>query len=119
MKPKRKTKPKANEASDVPVPNTGNEEVPPGARGRAFRRPESDEHGPGEGAGPRHATNDRGAPDEEYGAVDSNDPLAEPPAEQQPDPPEEIETTAYAGRHGGAIGGTPANKRAKEGHQQP
>jgi len=106
MKPKRKAKP----PSEVPVPNTGNEEVPPGARGQAFRRPESDEHGPGEGAGPRHAANDVGAPDEEYGAVDSNEPLAEPPTDEATD---EI---AYAGRSGGAIGGTPANKRATEGH---
>jgi len=108
MKPKRKAK--AKPPSEVPVPNTGNEEVPPGARGQAFRRPESDEHGPGEGAGPRHAANDVGAPDEEYGAVDSNEPLAEPPTDEATD---EI---AYAGRSGGAIGGTPANKRATEGH---
>jgi len=108
---KRKRTPKAKEPSDVPVPNTGNEEIPPGARTRALHRPENDEHGPGEGAGPRHAANDAGNPEEEYGAVDSNEPLAEPPTE------EETDEIAYSGRSGGAVGGTPANKRAKEGHE--
>jgi hypothetical protein len=96
----------------VPVANTGNEEIPPGVRTRAIHRPENEEHGPGEGGGPRHATNDAGSPDEEYGAVDSNEPLAEPETEEEPEGP------PYAGHGGGAIGGTPANKRATEGHQR-
>jgi hypothetical protein len=99
--------------SDIPVPNTGAEEIPPGARESAFHRPENDEHGPGQAAGPRHAADDVGSPDEEYGAVDSNEPLAEPVTDEETDP------AAFSGRAGGAIGGTPANKRSSEGHQAP
>src|SRR3954468_2860861 len=91
---------KSKEPSAVPVPNTGSEEIPPGATTRAFHRPENDEHGPGEGGGTRHAADDAGLPDEEYGAADSNEPLAEGPVEEEPDQP------PYAGHAGGAIGGT-------------
>jgi hypothetical protein len=99
--------------SKIPAANTGSEKIPPGARRRAFDRPENDEHGPGQSAGPRHAADDPGSPDEEYGAVDSNEPLAEPITD------EETDATAFSGRSGGAIGGTPANMRASEGHRSP
>ena len=103
---------KPQEPYAVPVANTGNEEIPPGAGTRALHRPENDEHGPGEGAGTRHAADDAGSPGEEYGAVDSNDPLAEPVTDEEPD------EQAYSSLGGGAVGGTPANKRATEGHER-
>jgi hypothetical protein len=94
------------------APNTGNEEVPPGATTRAFNRPVHEGGGPpGSGAGPRHAADDPGTPDEEYGAVDSNDPLADGTL-IDPDEPPEKELDAYGGFSGGAVGGTPARKRA-------
>jgi len=94
----------------VPVPNTGAEEIPPGARGDAFRRAEDDEHSPGSGGGSRHAADDPGSPNEEYGAVDSNAPAAEPAYEAEPD-----EKDGYAGLAGGAVGGTPAGGRSRGG----
>jgi hypothetical protein len=60
------------------VPNTGNEEIPPGATKKAADRPIHQGGGPaGSGGGSRHAADDPGSPDEEYGPVDSNEPLAE------------------------------------------
>jgi hypothetical protein len=90
--------------------NTGNEEIPPGATARAADRPIHRGRGkPGSGAGPRHAANDEGSPDEEYGATDSNEPLAdEAPVPEEQGPP-------YAGISGGAVGGTPAEGRATGG----
>src|SRR6059058_3830665 len=93
--------------------NTGNEEIPPGATTRAADRPIHRGGGPaGSGAGPRHAANDPGTPDEEYGAVDSNDPRADGTLTDQDEPAEEAEPEAFGGPHGGAVGGTPAGKRA-------
>src|SRR3954447_12989273 len=97
------------------TPNTGNEEVPPGALSSAGERPIHRGGGsPGSGAGSRHAADDPGTPDEEYGAVDSNEPLADGTLPDQDAPPEEQEQ-GYGGFHGGAVGGTPAQKRAKGG----
>lgn len=104
---KRKLTP--NPAS--PAPNTGSEEIPPGATRAAFDRPENDEHGPGSGAGTRHAADDAGSPNE-YGAVDSNAPAAEP--EYEPELPDD--QPPYAGISGGAVGGTPAEGRVRGGH---
>lgn len=62
------------------VPNTGNEEIPPGATTAAADRETNPGRGaPGSGAGPRHAANDPGTPDETYGPADSNQPLADEP----------------------------------------
>jgi hypothetical protein len=98
------------------APNTAKEEVPPGATTRAADRPIHQGGGPaGSGAGPRHAANDPGTPDEEYGAVDSNDPLADGTL-IDPDEPIEEELEAYGGFTGGAVGGTPAGRRATGGH---
>jgi hypothetical protein len=95
------------------VPNTGNEEIPPGATARAADRPIHRGGGPpGSGAGSRHAANDPGSPDEEYEAVDSNDPAADGTLVDQ-DAWREEELDAYSGFSGGAVGGTPANKRSK------
>jgi hypothetical protein len=89
------------------------EEIPPGATSAAADRPIHRGRGaPGSGAGPRHATNDPGSPDETYEAVDSNEPLAEPP-QDEPDPLES--GPPYAGISGGAVGGTPAGGRSSEG----
>lgn len=98
------------------APNTGNEQTPPGAMRRAFDRPIHEGGGPpGSGAGPRHAADDEGTPNEEYGAVDSNNPLADGTL-PDPDQPAEPELEAYGGPSGGAVGGTPAGKRATGGH---
>jgi len=97
------------------MPNTGSEPIPPGATRRAADRPREPGGGPpGSAAGPRHATNDPGSPDETYEAVDSNEPLAEIPIEDEPDPLEE--GPPYAGHAGGAVGGAIAEGRAKGGH---
>jgi hypothetical protein len=98
------------------MPNTGNEEIPPGATTRAADRPVHKGGAPGSGAGPRHAADDPGTPDEEYGAVDSNDPLADGTL-VDPNVPKEKEPEAYGGSAGGAVGGTPANKRAAGGRR--
>jgi len=97
------------------MPNTGNEEIPPGATRHAAERPTQQGGGPpGSGAGPRHAADDPGTPNEEYGAVDSNNPLADGTLVDQDESIQE-EPEAYGGYHGGAVGGTPAQKRAKGG----
>lgn len=102
------------EADYYEEPYAGDDEVPAGATRRAADRALSRGHGPpGSGAGPRHATNDPGTPDETYEAVDSNDPLAEPPT----DAPVPLELgPPYSGFAGGAVGGTPAEGRSKGGH---
>jgi hypothetical protein len=97
------------------APNARDEAVPPGATARAADRPIHQGGGPaGSGAGPRHAANDHGTPDEEYGAVDSNDPLADGTLVDQ-DEPIQQEAEAYGGFSGGAVGGTPAQGRATGG----
>jgi len=97
----------------TPMPNTGSEEIPPGATRQAADRPVNPGGGPpGSGAGPRHAAGDEDSPVEEYGATDSNEPLADDPRDYSTDedgPP-------YAGHAGGAVGGAPAEGRASGGH---
>jgi hypothetical protein len=101
-----------------PTPDTKKEQTPPGATTRAADRPIHPGGGlPGSGAGPRHAADDPGTPNEEYGAVDSNNPLADGTLIDQ-DAPVEEELEAYGGRSGGAVGGTPAGKRASGGHTE-
>lgn len=97
-------KTKKKDPAAVPVANTGAETIPPGATTRAFERPTNDEHGPGQSAGPRHAAAEPGSVDEEYGAVDSNDPLAEPRTDESPEGP------PYADRGGHPAEGSPASK---------
>src|SRR5262245_9261522 len=85
-------------------------EVPPGATRRAWDREiEPAGGGPGSGAGPRHAADDWGSEQEEYEAVDATRTPATPRVEDdtlEQGPP-------FAGRAGGAVGGTPAQKRTK------
>jgi len=97
----------------IRMPNTGSEPIPPGATAAAADRPIHKGGGPpGSGAGTRHAADDAGSPDEEYGAVDTNDPRMEPPP-PTPDPLEQ--GPPYAGISGGAVGGSPAEGRAVGG----
>jgi hypothetical protein len=92
-----------------------NEEIPPGATAGAADRPIHQGGGPpGSGAGPRHGANDPGMPDEEYDAVDSNDPAADATL-VDPDVESNEDVDAYSGPPGGSVGGTPANKRATGG----
>src|SRR5207245_8532683 len=73
--------------SKTHLPNTGNEPIPPGATREAADRPRNPGGGaPGSGGGPRHAAADPGSPDESYEATDSNQPLAEAPLADEPDP---------------------------------
>jgi hypothetical protein len=112
---KKASKPASvKKASKSATPNAENEPIPPGATAAAADRPIHRGGGaPGSGAGPRHATNDPGSPDETYEAVDSNDPLAEPELDEldalEEGPP-------YAGISGGAVGGSPAEGRSSGGH---
>ncbi|MFO0927093.1 MAG: hypothetical protein U0736_08625 [Gemmataceae bacterium] len=95
------------------VPNTGSEEIPPGATTQAADREQTRGGGPaGSGGGSRHAANDIGTPDETYDASDTNQPLADDPA--NPDERADL-GQGYGGSAGGAVGGTPAGKRASGG----
>jgi len=83
------------------LPNTGNEEIPPGATTRAADRPTNGGGPPGSGGGSRHAADDPGSPNEEYGAVDSNDPRADGPPVGQDAPLEEEARGTPAQKRGG------------------
>jgi hypothetical protein len=97
-----------------PLPNTGSEPVPPGATQRAADRPRNSGGGPpGSGAGPRHAADDPGSPNESYEGTDTNQPVAEDRADAGPASAEE--GPPYAGRSGGAVGGSPAEGRSTGG----
>jgi len=111
---RRAAAPDPNVEWPIPMPNTGSEAIPPGATAAAADRPTHKGGGPpGSGGGPRHAADDVGSPDEEYGATDSNEPAAEPPYEPL-DPLEK--GPPYAGISGGAVGGSPAEGRAAGGN---
>jgi hypothetical protein len=102
------------------VPNAGSEEIPPGATVQAADRPIHRGGGaPGSGAGPRHAADDVGTPDETYTAVDSNDPRADGTLGEYPEGddenPQGDPDGPYGGSSGGAVGGTPAGGRASGG----
>ena len=96
------------------IANPTTDEIPPGATKAAADRPIHRGGGaPGSGAGPRHATNDPDSPDESYEAVDSNDPLAEAPLDEEETL---VDGPPYSGRSGGAVGGSPAELRSSGGH---
>jgi hypothetical protein len=104
----------AREKASKRLPNTGSESVPPGATRKAADRERSAGGGPpGGGAGPRHASGDAGAPNESFGPSDTNQPLGEAPNAEELDALEK--GPPYAGSSGGAVGGTPAEKRSKGG----
>jgi hypothetical protein len=107
--------PKKKMATRSVAPSTGSEEIPSGATTRAADRPRNPGGGgPGSGAGPRHAAGDDESPVEEYGATDTNEPLADPTLEDENTPDQEA--PPYGGISGGAVGGTPAEGRSKGGH---
>ena len=89
---------------------------PAGATRQAFDRPLERKGGaPGSGAGPRHAAGDPGDDNESTGRVDDLHHLAEPPPVEE----DALEQgPPYAGPSGGAVGGTPAEKRSKGGHMR-
>jgi len=91
-------------------PLSSSEEFPPGATRKAFERPVDPGGGaPGSGAGPRHAAGDEGSEIEDYGPADSAQPGVDPIEEDVPEGP------PYAGHSGGAVGGTPAQRRTSGG----
>jgi len=96
-----------------PVQTPPRTEVPPGATRKAFDRALDPGGGPpGSAAGPRHAADDTGSESETFGRSDSTLSAASAPVEEEDwlemGPP-------YAGRSGGAVGGTPAQLRSSEG----
>jgi hypothetical protein len=74
---------------------------------------EEERGAPGSGAGSRHAAGDPGSPNEEFGATESNQPLAEESISEELEPEEK--GPPYAGPKGGAVGGTPAEGRSSGG----
>ncbi|HLW68082.1 MAG TPA: hypothetical protein VKS79_22380 [Gemmataceae bacterium] len=88
-------------------------DVPPGATKKAWERPTEPGDGkPGSGGGPWHAAADELSDDEAESREETGDTLGSPPPEEQgpleKGPP-------FSGISGGAVGGTPADKRAKGG----
>jgi len=94
-------------------PNTGSEDIPPGATRKAFDRPVDPGGGPpGSGGGPRHAAGDPGSDIESIRPTDLSESLAAPPPEEE----DALEQgPPYAGISGGAVGGTPAQGRSTGG----
>jgi hypothetical protein len=89
------------------------DEIPPGATPQAHNRPIHRGGGlPGSGGGPRHGAGEPGGGNTSTGLVDKNpegdSPLLEDRDATQQGPP-------YAGPAGGAVGGTPAQRRASGG----
>jgi hypothetical protein len=112
----RKTKKARPSTPEVEFPNTGSEPIPPGATARAANRPINPGGGPpGSGAGPRHAADDEGSADEEYGPAETNQRLAEDPVTFEPTEDPLEQGPPYSGISGGAVGGTPAEGRSKGG----
>src|SRR5436309_5601590 len=96
-------------------PNTGSETIPPGATRKAVYEPLNPSgEPPGSGAGPRHAADDPDSPNESYEATDSNQPLADDMNMNAGSEPEQ-EGPPYAGPSGGAVGGSPAERRSSGG----
>jgi len=91
---------------------TMTDDVPPGATRRALDRPTDMGGTPGSGGGPRHAAGDEGSEIESTGRTDTNQPLAEAPFPDE-DPLEQ--GPPYAGSSGGAVGGSPAQRRSSGG----
>lgn len=93
----------------ITPPNTGAEEIPPGATRKAFDREEMPGGGePGSGGGSRHMAGD--ANDQwDTGVVEGVDPDLDPTATAEDD------DQGLGGASGGAVGGTPAGKRASGG----
>jgi len=96
-----------------PAPATSRTEIPPGATRQALDRVlESGGGPPGSAAGPRHAADHIGSEGETFGPAETTRTPASPPLEEE-DPLEK--GPPYAGKSGGAVGGTPAQLRSSEG----
>ena len=87
--------------------------IPPGATKKAWERPTEPGGGkPGSGGGPRHAAADELTDDEAEGREETEDTMGSPLPEEE----DELEQgPPFSGISGGAVGGTPAEKRAKGG----
>ncbi len=96
------------------APNTGAEDIPPGATRRAFDRPENPDHGPpSSGAGPRHASGDpRGGAELNDSRQRHHEDLVPYGTRPEEDDRDDV---PYAGPSGGAVGGTPAGGRSRGG----
>ena len=92
---------------DMDPPNTGSEKIPPGATRAAFDREEMPGDGePGSGGGSRHMAGDNN--DQwDTGLVEG--------VEDEPTSEEMDLEQGLGGPSGGAVGGTPAGKRASGG----
>jgi hypothetical protein len=92
--------------------------VPPGATRSAFDR---EDNGGGPAGSPlkdRHATDGLAGGEETGGLAGSNIGDGTPLEEEDltPEEVEESDSGPYGGPSGGAVGGTPAEKRASGGH---
>lgn len=92
--------------------NPSGHEIPPGATRKAFDREENGGVTPGSPLGDRHMEGTPGGGDETGGLAGSNVGTGEPLEEGEVDREEEF---GYGGVSGGAVGGTPAQKRASGG----
>src|SRR5688572_4567112 len=86
------------------------DEIPPGATKKALHRPMETGGGPpGSAAGSRHAADDEGTENEEFGRIDTIKTPASPQTEEE----DKLEKgPPYSGPAGGAVGGTPAQLRS-------
>jgi hypothetical protein len=98
------------------VPPAWHDTVPAGATRAALHRPTDPGGGPpGSAAGPRHADGDAGT-EFETTSRDDFEGSSDLPLDDDQEPLEK--GPPYAGSAGGAVGGTPAEGRAKGGRTQ-
>jgi hypothetical protein len=94
------------------MPNSGNEDIPPGATRRAFDREDNGGGTPGSPLGDRHAAGTPAGGTETGGLGGSN--IGDGSPVENEDVREDEEP--YAGFGGGAVGGTPAEGRSSGGN---
>src|SRR5262245_11394622 len=111
---KAKRKAPRKRAAPLRVPPSWQDDIPAGATRAALDRPIEPAGGaPGSGAGPRHADTDPGTEFETTSRDYFEGSSDLPPLEEEQDPLEK--GPPYAGPSGGAVGGAPAEKRARGG----
>src|SRR5207247_8526124 len=105
---KHPTKPRMKRVKRKPQ-----KEIPPGATRKALDRPLERGGGPpGSAAGPRHAADDSGSENEEFGRIDTTRTPASPPMEEE----DRLEKgPPFAGPAGGAVGRAAAQLRSSQG----
>ena len=97
--------------------NPFKDEVPPGAKRKAFDREDNGGGPPGSPLGDRHAIGDTSGGDETGGLAGSNVGEGAPVNDEDLEQAEEEDRKGpFAGSAGGAVGGTPAEGRASGGH---